>query len=123
MILKLLKGLAICLVHALIGLLHPQQNPTLGHLKLLFMIPFRYMFFYYLAEAHTIESAFLRGYYDYLLALMCLGDIVIDIGAHIGTFTMPTAKHIEHVMILENHTIQLNILEHISTILTLKCLA
>jgi FkbM family methyltransferase len=63
---------------------------TLRNLDLTYIVPFKYIFLARLGEAYTIESALFRRYYD----VMSLhpNSIVIDIGAHIGTFTVRAAK-------------------------------
>jgi FkbM family methyltransferase len=48
------------------------------------------MFLARLGETHVVESALLRRYYD--VALSRLDSVVVDVGAHIGTFTVRACR-------------------------------
>jgi hypothetical protein len=62
---------------------------SLRNLELAYIIPFRYMFLTRLGEAHIVESALSRRYYDVTLLD---SSVIIDIGAHIGTFTVRACR-------------------------------
>jgi precorrin-6B methylase 2 len=50
------------------------------------------MFLTRLGEAYTVESALFRRYYDVTLLD---SSVIIDIGAHIGTFTVRACRKIK----------------------------
>ena len=65
----------------------------------LFVIPFRYLFLCRFGEAYTVISAFTRRYYDIIEDFVQCGEepVVVDIGAHIGTFTVRWARKLERI--------------------------
>lgn len=63
-----------------------------SHELVLYPIPFRYIFLYRFGECYVVDSAFSRRYYDGFK--LGKGMIVVDIGAHIGTFTIRVAKRV-----------------------------
>ena len=56
----------------------------------LFVVPFSYLFICRFGDCHTVLSAFSRRYYDLINPYR--GMVVIDIGAHIGTFAIRYGK-------------------------------
>lgn len=94
----------------------------------LMIIPFRYLFTCRFSECYVVISAFSRRYYD--IVRVRKGETVVDIGAHIGTFTIRAAKKVGNkgrVIALEPEpsawrilitNIQLN---RLSNIFTLNC--
>jgi len=65
---------------------------SLRNLELAYVVPFKYMFLTRLGEAYTVESALFRRYYDVTLLD---SSVIIDIGAHIGTFTVRACRKIK----------------------------
>lgn len=65
---------------------------SLRNLELAYIIPFRYMFLTRLGEAYIVESALIWRYYDVTLLD---SSVIIDIGAHIGTFTVRACRKIK----------------------------
>jgi tRNA/tmRNA/rRNA uracil-C5-methylase (TrmA/RlmC/RlmD family) len=90
------------LVHA-IAIFHLHRNPWLRYLNYLKMLPEQHKYharlrngLQFLISAGTsdfqvIDEIFIHKVYDYALSRLSKGDIVIDIGAHIGVFTLATA--------------------------------
>jgi FkbM family methyltransferase len=94
--LKLVKGLIVYLAYMILRFTplysHLIANPLLKSLELTYVIPFRYLFVARFGEAYTIESAFSKKYYEFLPVHP--GSTVIDIGAHIGTYTLRASRKV-----------------------------
>ena len=92
-----IKGLFTFLVYLVVKVLsrshvysYLMKKESISNLELLYVIPFKYIFFCRFGEAFTVESALLRKYYDCLP--LSKGSVLIDIGAHIGTVCIRFAK-------------------------------
>jgi len=59
----------------------------------LIFVPFSHIFLCRFGDCHTVISAFFRRYYDVYSPIE--GMIIIDVGAHIGTFTVKCAKKLQ----------------------------
>jgi len=57
------------------------------------VIPFSYLFMCRFGDCHTVLSSFSRRYYDFIRPHR--GMFVVDIGAHIGTFTVRYGKKLK----------------------------
>lgn len=95
MILRLVKGLIMFTFYIFLRLLHLYSylcKSALRGLELVYIIPFKWIFLCRLGDAYTIESAFLRRYYA--SCPVYHGSTVIDIGAHIGTYTIRASRKV-----------------------------
>jgi FkbM family methyltransferase len=93
---KLAKGIIVFFIYIISRLfcLYSRLNrcDTPRNLELTYIVPFKYMFLTRLGEAYIVESALFRRYYD--IAPLRLDSVVIDVGAHIGTFTVRASRKI-----------------------------
>jgi hypothetical protein len=91
---KLARGIIVFSIYIISRLFHLYSRlnrcDTLRNLELTYIVPFKYMFLARLGETHFVESALLRRYYD--VALSRLDSVVVDVGAHIGTFTVRACR-------------------------------
>jgi|GEM_PF-3048049 len=93
---RLVKGIIVFLIYMVLRLFHLYSRlnryEALRNLELTYIVPFKYVFLARLGEEYTIESSLFRRYYDVLP--LSPNSIIIDIGAHIGTFTVRAYKRI-----------------------------
>jgi FkbM family methyltransferase len=92
---KLARGVIVFSIYVISRLfcLYSRLNrrDTLRNLELTYIVPFKYMLLTRLGEAYIVESALFRRYYDIALHP---NSVVIDVGAHIGTFTVRACRKI-----------------------------
>ncbi|MEM0235819.1 FkbM family methyltransferase [Thermofilum sp.] len=91
----LLKSLFYFLIFILCEMFRVKRSFKLLDRLTLVIIPFSYLFICRFGEAYTVISAFIRRYYDIVEGFIrCAREepVVVDIGAHIGTFTVRWAK-------------------------------
>jgi len=88
---KAILGLLAYIICTILGI--KGRVPSLYSHPVLIFVPFSHVFLCRFGDCHTAISAFSRRYYDVYLPVE--GMIVIDAGAHIGTFTVKCAKKLQ----------------------------
>lgn len=92
---RLARGLIVFPIYIISRLLRLYSRLSkyniIRDLEMVVIIPFKYIFLARFGEAYTVESALFRRYYDIILAR---SSIILDIGAHIGTFTVRACRKI-----------------------------
>ena len=96
----LLKSIIYQVVYLLAKFLKisPVIKRRFYYTRFAFIIPFKYIFLCRFGDAYTVISAFTKRYYD--IIKVPRNGVVLDIGSHIGTFTVRCVKKLKEGIVI-----------------------